>query len=279
MSELIIYFNERCLPDFNGTPLSLINYIDSFISTFEQIIKIRPDAKIGFFDYDWGATYQGLTLPLWIKDRLSSERTRYRRLLTKIKLLTADDVAQDHEVKYLGATAFGLSFADIAATYANHGWAVSSIGGANDQWASHQLSAQRYVLAGDGTLEGPSSCSIGHLNEPEHVQKWENELLDWGSIVAPSCVLGVIGGHPIVMYPGPKEHNPPHVHLRVSNNHDGDIAKYRIDDFVREKGAPRWDKEMTEWLTKYKDQLLKSWERCQRGGHPYKLVEPNHGSN
>lgn len=160
--------------------------------------------------------------------------------------------------------------ADMAADEWNHGWAVS-LSLPNSPWLQHTVAAQRFVLNDQGNLDGPTECVVGHLSSSYHVQHWQAEILDWGSTIAPSCELAVINGHPVVMFPGPLEHGPPHVHLLESRVSHRTLAKYRIDQFERPKGPPVWDAEMKAWITEHRERLLQSWNRCQRGGHPYAL--------
>jgi hypothetical protein len=74
------------------------------------------------------------------------------------------------------------------------------------------------------------------------------------------------------MYPYPKEHGHPHVHL-VDPQSYKTLAKFRIDKFARMEGPPRWDTAVRVWVDRNKDELMLSWQRCQRGEHPYRIAE------
>lgn len=272
MSNFTIYFNEICVHSFIDDEFKIFESIDEFLLTIEAAIKLRSDVKIGFLSENWNGEINGLSFSQHVRQRLLSQKTRYQFILKKIKILASDELRQEHEVMYDGQTTIGLTLADFSAVQMENGWAVSLGNNDRNQWISRTVSVERYLLSNDGLIEGPHQCEVGHLSKIDHVESWSKEIQDWGREISQSCVLGMIGSHPIVMYPGPKEHNPPHVHLRINASQIGDIAKYRIEDFVREKGEPKWDKEMSEWLKKYQAQLMKSWDRCQRGYHPYKLV-------
>jgi hypothetical protein len=162
-------------------------------------------------------------------------------------------------------SAHGLTLAE-----AIQSWAVSLF--LDDTvWTQPSVTAQRYELdESSGNLNGPTPSAIRHLSDTSHAQHWATEIRDWGAIVAQSCVLDKIKGLSVVMYQGPKEHNPPHVHL-LDKQSGNSLAKYRIDVFERPKGPPTWDAEMKVWVTRYREQLLKSWARCQQGGLPFEI--------
>jgi Domain of unknown function (DUF4160) len=267
MQILTLYFNELCL---NNPPsgAALFKHIDDFIASIEAAIMLRPDCQLGFIEGDWRADCNGQPLAERIKQQLSNNRSRYQRLLPKIKNLHRNEIPLEREIQYQGTFAIGLTLADLAAHQCAHGWAISVANGS--QWSEHQISAERYILSENGDMDAPDGCYIKHLSKSDHLDSWRTQLQDWGAVIAQSCTLDMLGSHPIVMYPAPKEHNPPHVHL-LSSDSSYTLAKFRIADFVREEGKPNWDAAMKIWLKTYQTQLLKSWERCQRGGHPYKL--------
>jgi hypothetical protein len=271
MKTLTLYFNELCMTA-KASPaphdVHARKQLDTFLQTIEATIKIRSDCEIGFVDGCLDADCDGLPLLLQIKNARTKDK--YRRLLPKIKRLSSQGHAWDHEILYQGRSAIGLTLADWDGVEWGNGWAVSLISG-NSEWNDHTVSAHRNTFNQEEFIE--SACDIGHLSTAAHVELWEGAIRDWGAVIAQSGTLDMLGSHPIVMYSAPLEHNPPHVHLLESKNDHRTIAKFRIEDFVREKGEPDWDIDMKEWLQTHQPQLLRSWERCQRGGHPYKLVK------
>jgi hypothetical protein len=66
------------------------------------------------------------------------------------------------------------------------------------------------------------------------------------------------------------QYTPDFLHLLDQGSRNS-LAKYRIDVFERPEGPPTWDTEMKAWVTQYRDQLLRSWTRCQQGGFPFEL--------
>ena len=163
----------------------------------------------------------------------------------------------------------GFTLADL-----QNSW-VFSINSSHEDWDKTIISAVRHTLEGVSSKIVVAECDIKNIATQKHCIHWENGIRDWGATVAASSVLGEIDGHKIVMYPNTglrPEHNPPHVHV-LNKNGEGDVAKYRIEDYQLEDG--KQVKGMKDWLKKYQSQLLSSWERCyQRGGTPYQLEEP-----
>lgn len=270
MTELVIYFNERCLPINCSNEIAMIEGIRSLVKTFEMVLERHASAKIGFLYEDWTRFENEFSLPAQLKRALEREKTRYQRFMKKVKILHKTEFEFTREIQYEGQTAVGFGLAELAAFKWTNGWSIS-YGADHEKWCSTNIPVARFILDVDGNIIGPSECEVSNLAHPDHIAAFDLELRDWGEVVAASSVLDYLHGHPIVMYSAPREHNPPHVHLRWSTNHEGDIGKYRIADGQRETGIPKWDSEMKEWILKNQAYLLKCWDRCQRGGHPYSL--------
>ncbi len=271
MESLVIYFNELCLQKSQDKlikPPQWELYVKNFVDTVEATIAIRPDCRIGFSYNIWHADCGGMAFSERIRLGLAGTKDRYRRLLAKIKQIDNIELARD--VQFKGTPAMGLIFADLAANAWSHGWVVS-LAIPNSPWIMPKLPVQRWLLDDTGMITGPSDCEVGNLSKMDHVQHWSAEIQDWGSVIASSSFLGLLDGHPIVMYSAPLEHEPPHLHLLESVNYHRTLAKYEIEPFARPWGPDTWDSSMRAWISDYKEQLLRSWKRCQRGGHPYEL--------
>ncbi|MBK7003130.1 MAG: DUF4160 domain-containing protein [Rhodoferax sp.] len=190
--------------------------------------------------------------------------------MSKVKKLNATGLPPLHEVyevHWNGQPAHGLVLADV-----QNSW-VFSIEPSHNHWSQPSIPATRHGLEEVSAELVVTECKIQNLANTAHCIHWETSIRDWGASVALSCVLDSINGHNIVMYPGPREHNPPHVHV-LHKGSSSTLAKYRIEDCALEDGKPTLNSEMRIWLTQYRDQLLISWERCQRGGTPYRLELP-----
>ncbi len=144
----------------------------------------------------------------------------------------------------------------------------------NSPWISFDIAATECRLEDQDI--GEYACSIRQLASKDHAAHWLNDLADWGREVAADNILWEFADHVIEMYP--LDHGYAHVHLVARGEYGAGgraktVAKYRIDRFERMEGPPRWDWDMREWIETHKDQLLLSWGRCQKGGHPYRIVE------
>lgn len=266
MTGLILYFNELCL---HSSFIGNSQYIQTTAASdcLELIINIlalRPDCKVAIRGVDRTA----LAGP--IRQFCASSRDKYRRLL--MSLIDIADVGPGFlsEVHYMDVSAHGMTMADIVARDWQHGWVIGLSSG-TDRWISPEIGAARYTLKDDGSLHGPTGCTISHISRSEHIAYWRQALLDWGETVSSSSRLGDIAGHPIAMYSAPREHNPPHIHLLESSSSCRTLAKYRIDTFARAYGPPTWDVPVREWVLRHQAQLLASWQRCQTGGKPYSI--------
>ncbi len=269
MKPVTLYFNELCLQKPSGlSPAEIASAFSSLVQVMDHAIEIRQkifsDCAFGFVDGLWHAEWQGQSISTRLRQACGNERTRYQRLLTKIRPL-ADDVTLMREVHWRSQPAKAMTLADLTDSW------VIGLALAGD-WQTSTIDAERTSLDEQGeSLTQP--IAIGHLAEKSHIEIHRANLQDWGAQIAASAVLDYVGSMAIVMYQGPKEHNPPHVHVLLPNS-STTFAKYRIEDGVREKGPPDIDKAMKEWLAKYQSQLLRSWVRCQQGGMPYRLETP-----
>lgn len=271
MEKLEVYFNELCLTDpHENHDQAWETSVGVWIVTIECLLTVKSDVCIRLPITGLTSNCGDQSLAIRIKSVLKDSKTRYQRLLTRLRPLSEIKSSLDHEVRFDGESTIGLTLADVAAGRWKNGWAMSLFL-PNSPWLHSSVEAQRWQLTDDGILEGPTDCQIGHLSCIDHVNHWQTQIRDWGILVADSSILDEIDGHPIVMYSAPREHGLPHVHLLQSRACRTTLAKFRIDVFERFEGKPRWDIQMKAWIEQHRERLLCSWERCQRGGHPYQI--------
>lgn len=264
MQSICIYFNEQCTGHVTNEYHWGVG-IEKMGLVIEAIFEKRSDLSIALPAGQWQTKCGELHLFERIK-KAYPNREKYRRLLNRIRRLEETDSQLMQEIYWNGTSADGLNLADSVKS-----WALSIILD-NEHWKQSNITADRCELDSNGDLTTPSPTSIRHLSDLAHIAYWEKEIRDWGATPAQSCILDRVNGHPIVMYQGPKEHNPPHVH-RLDKQCRTSLAKYRIDIFERPKGLPNWDGEMKAWIEQYREQLLRSWLRCQQGSFPFALVK------
>ncbi len=273
MQELTLYFNERCLQA--DAPGNASQIIGDWITVVEAIIGLRremqSDCKLGFVQGDWMADSWGIPFGERVRQQLGSSRDRWRHIASKIKALTplVNTDQSLREIVWENDTAIGMTAADMAAQIWRHGW-VMSLSTDNKAWAKTTIAAHRHRIDESGQMH-EEECLVENIAALEHVQHWRHDLYDWGATLAQSGVLDEVAGNRVVMYSAPLEHNPPHVHLLEGKQGNRTYAKYLIETGFRETGKPTFDREMKAWLATYKDQLLRSWHRCQRELHPFQL--------
>jgi hypothetical protein len=272
--SLVLYFNELSLAGGGAagvdarTDAQWLVAVDNLGEAFDATVSLRSECRFFLPPLAWCTDCGGKSLGERL--RLGMQKDRYLRVLQRVGHLTPEDVHLVREVCIQGAQSVGATCADLAAGNWGHGW-VMSLAHRESPWYVHTLVAHRSELNDVGDLLGPTECTIANIAASEHVDHWRGLLLDWGRVVAESSFLDELDGHPIVMYSAPLEHGPPHVHLLESRNTPRTLAKFRIDVFERPKGPPTWDSKMQKWVEAHRTELLRSWARCQAGGHPYQL--------
>lgn len=271
MQFLTLYFNEICLVDSH--PANLDKSIDDFMDVMESVIALRlemqSDCVFGFLSDSLHADCWGRPLISRLSSHAQSKKDRWRRIQSRIKPLDFLPGSLPIEVNFQGHVAKGMTLAALCANVSQKSWVLSIIA-QQKLWAQLKIEVDYSILDENANIH-IGKCEIGNLSQPKHIDQWKDDLLDWGASPNESSVLDHLEGRPIVMYLAPLEHNPPHIHLLESRSGNQTYAKYRIDDGVREKGKPTFDAQMKEWINTYKDQLLRSWHRCQRELHPFEL--------
>ena len=83
--------------------------------------------------------------------------------------------------------------------------------------------------------------------------------------------ISIFYGLIIRMFYGPKEHNPPHIH--VSYQGEKALVNILTGEVMEGKLLPRNHHLLRAWIEIHKDDLLANWELCQDGEQPVK-IEP-----
>lgn len=264
MKPLAIYFNEISLQG-TLTDTEWSKSTETLFHVLNDFLQLRSDGQIIFVSDHWASSCGGIPLARQFEQLKHRHKTQYQRFISKVKKINKT-LNLMQEITWQNQVADGLTLATL-----NGSWCFSIID-SHSNWFLEKIPAQRHEMDEAGGISS-AACEVNHLASLAHLAAWKVSLQDWGATIAASCVLDSLKGHHVVMYSAPLEHNPPHVHVLHKGSGDT-LARYRIEDGAREDGKPTLDAEMRIWLTKYKDQLLRSWTRCQRGGHPYELNKP-----
>lgn len=264
MQPLIIYFNEKSMHG-SLTKHEWQTELQKLCGLIDNFFKLRNNVEFSFIDEHWKAILCESTLrDQLFKTYKQHYKASYQLFLKKISVNLTNKLPLLSEVHWNNQIAHGITLAESKKSW------VLSIHKSHKDWSKEIINGQRHELDDSGNLPAPTPCEIRNLADDTHIEYWKSYIYDWGLIVAESCILDTLNGHSIVMYPGPKEHNPPHVHV-LNKGSSSTLAKYRIQDCMLEDGKPTLNAEIKKWITDHRSQLLSSWERCQRGGHPYKL--------
>lgn len=268
MQPLIIFYNEHSSPPTTlpqGENIRWKSFALELFSCLRKTNQLQPKLNINFPNNSWHEIYEGKPLSVWIKEWLGKDK--YEWLLLKMIKNTISE-NETNDIYYNDIRAVGLTCSFFTASW------VFSFPEADSPWASPSINASEYYLNPDNEKIKIRACTINNLAQDEHVEHWKNELEDWGLEIAESNIIAYLDALPIVMYPN--DHGYPHIHLinpnqYDQNNHRKTLAKFRIDNNERIEGKPKWDTQIKEWINNNKELLLRSWNRCKKGGHPYRV--------
>lgn len=265
MRNLNIYFNEI---SFKFNPIS--NQWDDIYSSLFKIqlkaIEKRKDIKFFFDRNSYISTHDGV--PLITKARTLILGKEYYRLLL-IHLNEIHEDPPDNIEVILKSHKNEKNLLGPKLSFISDSWLLSAFTNFPSS-SSATLDIECDSLEADGTIRSESGF-LKHISCLAHLEEWEQSIKDWGYLASSSCIIKRFGRHPLAMFPGPKEHNPPHVHLLLPDSHET-LAKYRIDEVLRLKGRDNeYDSAIMDWIREHKNELLASWEKCQAGGLPYNL--------
>ena len=261
MRPLTLYFNELSLPAGEPPEPMELRWKSNASVLFlglRQVSRYQSKVAIAFLPQYWNAVYGAKTLSVWLSEWLG--RDQYRWLLSRLR----HDYPTENEISdvyFNSKKSVGMTRAHLARS-----WAFS-FPIVNSPWVSPFISATEWYLDGDSVVG--RACTVMHLANEAHATHWQYDLCDWGEVLANENIIGELEGYLIEMYP--LDHGYLDVHL-IDPQLLTTIAKYRVDCFERLEGPPYWDKNMRSWITTHQDQLLRSWARCKRGGHPYRIT-------
>lgn len=267
MKPLVLYFNELSAPPAEMPPeleAAWKSWALMLFACLRQVSHHQPGVTLIFPCGHWHELCGTKPLSAWVRGWLG--KTEYQWLLSKLRNVCHMD-SQDIDVYFNEQKAVGLTFSHLVGSW------TFSFPIINSNWLFPSITATECRLVGDDITE--RVCVIKHLSNSAHAIHWREEMADWGRELAVANTIDSLASYPIQMYP--LDHGYPHVHLIDPQlftpiGRPKTLAKYRVDRFERMEGLPSWDKDMCFWIEQHRDLLLCSWERCQRGGHPYRIT-------
>lgn len=162
------------------------------------------------------------------------------------------------EVTYLGAAAIGMTWARVNDS------AVFSFGHPQN-WDAEVIHAEHSTVDIAGSLQS-LPVEVRNLSAPEHVEAYREIIVSYGNELSPSSLIYQTAGYVIRMYWF--DHNPPHFHVLFQA---GAGAKCAIETFdVLAGRLPLGIRsQLAEWTRNHRDDLIRNWDRCQTGRHPF----------
>ena len=85
--------------------------------------------------------------------------------------------------------------------------------------------------------------------------------------------LSMFFGLIIEMYYAPKEHNPPHIHVRYQGNRA--IVNLITCELIEGNLSTRHLRFIQAWIEIHKDELMANWDLCMNGKEPFKIQPLN----
>jgi hypothetical protein len=272
---LVIHWNEISLPadaavddlERNDAWAELAR---SAFESFLQAQKTRPDTRISFSKGVFHGHVAGRPFQSWMERWLGKERMqKLRHRAIQPQNLDQPAIEQlDCELSVAGRRGEGMTRAHLAESWV---WSlgISSIGAMR-----HEIQADKTVIDSEAT----DIVSVRNLACIQHSERWAHELAEWGMKPSENHVIDEVDGLIFIMYPF--DHGYKHIHVH-SRNDPKLNAKYRVDKFERlsSMSSSELDRKMEAWIARHRDLLLQSWNRCQAGKLPLRVLRaPRDGS-
>lgn len=266
MDSQTIFFNDLCVEDARqlSTAHSWIDGLTSFSDAVKQVLLLKRNLKIGFHGDTLNTTIHNTSL--WEHFRHSLQKEAWLLMLRNVEYFDESQLSPGINASFGSRNSVGISCAVESVRTTTFGCAIS-VNLAN-MWSTESLVVNCDELSDDQVDQRKSIVEVAHISSKEHIERWRDSILNWGYQIANSWKIHELEGMPIVMYPGPKEHPPAHIHLLDRNGSGQTVAKYLIEVFERAKGPPIWDGYMKHFIESNRDVLLRSWELCQKGKKP-----------
>ncbi len=109
---------------------------------------------------------------------------------------------------------------------------------------------------------------VRNLSAPEHVETHREVIINFGADVSASSLIHTADGFVIRMYSN--DHNPPHFHVLLRSGNQAKCAIGTLDILAGEL-PPGLLREVRAWARIHRDALMRNWDRCQSGDHPFVL--------
>lgn len=259
MRPLPIYLNDLSC-DFIGITNDAIcsyveNVIDALVETNSiQGIAVRLPKALG--EITLGNSHD-MTLARVLAKRQDKMRVLSRLIDKSCKDETSE---ADEKVGYDKKYSFGMTRA-----HQNDSFVFSF--GYTPHWSGDKIKAEKYPITQTGNSY-TSPVEIRNLASSNNVNYWKNKIEEYGSDASMSSIIYKSSLYAIKMFC--YDHSPPHIHVyKHSSDPQSFLAKIKIHNGeVMEGRMEKSLPELRSLIEKNKNQLLLSWEKCQRGELP-----------
>lgn len=264
---LLLHWNELCFPE-NITSNDLFfdlkwkERAEDALKAAVEAFRVRPDCRISFTKGIFHSDVAGRPFQSWLETWLGKDR--FRQLRSKAVQPTSTLLPPvyefDCELTLLGRSGEGITRAHISETWA---WSFSC-----DEVGTEQATLQTQKTSIE--TNSVTQVEVQNLAIETHVAHWRDRLDVYGHTVSHNNLISEIGRYQIIMYP--LDHGYPHIHVHVKDEPRVNV-KYRVDVFepLTSNRPDDLDQIMQTWVPEMQNQLLTSWDRCQRGAFPLKL--------
>lgn len=269
MNPLVLYWNDLSFPDeliegeFSQDGPWAVRAKHAFVA-LQRAFRCQQQARISVVKGEFHAVVQGKPLLSWLELWLGKDRVR-RILGRAIQPINYPEGHGDTlicDVKVGERVGDGVTRAHLA-----NSW-VWSLGNEPTASHSHIIPANAYELNGNGDVV-TEGVEIRNLASEAHAAHWEDAMAGWGKQWSRNCVIGIVSGHQVIMYP--LDHGYPHIHVK-STNPPVQSYKFRIDKFGALTDSPvALTASIGTWVGEHANSLMESWRRCQKGMHPLSI--------
>lgn len=141
------------------------------------------------------------------------------------------------------------------------------------QWTKEEFDAEICTCeVGDHAVK--RSVKIKNISSVQHAEHWRGDLETYGEQRARSTEIYAGPDFSLRMYLG--DHPPPHVHVFLPSEPLRCVGKVRFDiepEYLEVDGLKgRLRSEVLRFVVDKREQLSRSWERCEGGDHPNVLL-------
>jgi hypothetical protein len=272
MKALVVFLNE--LSFTSGSPVSqqeILRSVLSTLSTARNVRQIRNDLLVvGSVPISAIQLGDGtVSLASILGGDAHKEEWRFLQNLNQASPWNeypgAPPPDEAQEARFQGQSAMGMLWANRSgSSILSFAWSQS--------WNDGFVHAQLCELDPGGNIN-PTDVDIRNLSKPEHVVLHRDWIHSYGRALANSSL--VYNGEHFRIRIYFNDHHPlPHFHVFRPNSTES-LASYAIQtlDLLAGELPPALGRRVRDWASTRREDLLRCWNRCRQGQHPFVLED------